>query len=149
MSGYLLDTSVLSTFAPDRPPIPKLLQDWIVEQGRREMLFMPSIVIMEIQRGIAKLRRSGAIERPQRLERWLDLLLTEFGQRIINLDIAVAREAGRLEDAAIARGRHPGVADVLIAATARSHGLQVLTTNLKHFSGLDVPHFNPLVGDLP
>ncbi|WP_352801978.1 hypothetical protein [Mesorhizobium sp. M0909] len=43
----------------------------------------------------------------------------------------------------MARGANPGLADVLIAATARLHGLSVLTANTRHFAILDVPYLNP------
>ena len=73
----------------------------------------------------------------------IENLVVEFDQRIIPVDPAVAREAGRLEDATIARGFSPGLADVLIAATARLHDLSVLTANTRHFAALDVPYLNP------
>lgn len=149
MNGYLLDTSVLSAFAPDRPPVPQPLRDWIIEQGARETLFTSAIVIAEIQRGIAKLRRAGGAARLHRMEAWLAAMLDQFGGRIIAVDVVVGREAGELNDAMMARGRQPGLADVLIAATARVHQLEVLTANIRHFAVLDVPHFNPLQGKLP
>jgi predicted nucleic acid-binding protein len=48
-----------------------------------------------------------------------------------------------MDDAATARGRHPGLADVIIAATAAVHGLTVLSANGKHFEALDVPSVDP------
>ncbi|MEI8697683.1 MAG: type II toxin-antitoxin system VapC family toxin [Mesorhizobium sp.] len=143
MSDYLLDTSFLSAFAPGRTPIPQHVQKWIAEQRERGSWHMSSIVILEVERGIAKLKRSGGHAKVERISRWFESLLIEFDQRILPVDVAIAREAGRLEDATIARGVNPGLADVLIAATARLNGLSVLTANVRHFAILDVPYLNP------
>ena len=40
-------------------------------------------------------------------------------------------------------GRHPGLADVLIAATARVIGADVLTRNVRHFAPLGVVAVDP------
>lgn len=149
MSEFLLDTSVLSAFAPDRLPVPENLRHWIVVQGERRALFVSSITIVEIQRGISRLRRSGGTARANRLEDWLANLLVEFSREIIPVETEIARHAGRIEDAVIAIGRNPGLADVLIAATAQMNDLLVLTTNVRHFAVLSVPHLDPFSEDLP
>jgi predicted nucleic acid-binding protein len=48
-----------------------------------------------------------------------------------------------MADAATAAGRHPGLADIVIAATAKRRELTVLTRNLKHFVPLDVACTDP------
>ncbi len=143
MSGYLLDTSFLSAFAPDRAPLPSRVQTWVAEQRERGAWYMSSIVVLEVERGIAKLMRSGGIAKAERLSLWFENLVIEFGQRIVPVDAVVAREAGRLEDVTIGRGFSPGLADVLIAATARLNDFTVLTANVRHFAALDVPYLNP------
>jgi hypothetical protein len=45
----------------------------------------------------------------------------------------------------MAQGRHPGFADVAIAALAQNAGLLLLTCNLKHFEPLGVACADPLV----
>ncbi|MEP6566533.1 MAG: type II toxin-antitoxin system VapC family toxin [Mesorhizobium sp.] len=143
MNDYLLDTSFLSAFAPDRPLLPSHVQQWVAEQRERGTWHMSSIVVLEVERGIAKLIRSGGHAKAERIRDWFERLLPEFDQRILPVNTAIAREAGRLEDATIARGFNPGLADVLIAATARLNGLSVLTANVRHFAVLDVPYLNP------
>jgi predicted nucleic acid-binding protein len=96
-----------------------------------------------MQKGVAKLRRLGAAARAETLERWLIDLLVQFDQRVLAVTASVARRAGNLEDAAIATGRSPGFANILIAATAQEHDLTVLTSNPRHFAMLGVPHFDP------
>ena len=95
--------------------------------------------------GIGKLRRAGGVERADRLDRWLDGLLDLYADRILPLDAQAARLAGQMSDAAIAQGRHPGFADVAIAALAQKAGLLLLTRNLKHFEPLGVACADPLI----
>jgi predicted nucleic acid-binding protein len=149
LSDYLLDTSFLSAFAPDRTPLPSHVQKWVADQRERGSWHMSSIVVLEVERGLAKLMRSGGHAKAERIRDWFERLLTEFDQRILPVNMAIAREAGRLEDATIARGFNPGLADVLIAATARLNGLSVLTANVRHFAVLDVPYLNPFAEDRP
>lgn len=141
MSGYLLDTSVLSALAPGRPEPSQRARDLFQEAGSR--LFVPSMAIAEIARGIAKLRRNGAQARADALAAWLDELERAYADHVLPFDGPVARLAGAMDDAATARGRHPGLADVIIAATAAVHGLTVLSANGKHFEMLDVPAVDP------
>ena len=142
--GYLLDTSVVSVLAPGREAfVPSPFIDWL--QAHHQELFLPAIAIAEMAQGIGKLRRAGGAERADRLDRWLDGLLAAYADRILPLDAQAARLAGQISDAAIAQGRHPGFADVAIAALAQHAGLLLLTCNLKHFQPLGVACADPLV----
>lgn len=143
MTGYLLDTSVLSAFAPERKAGSQELSIWIAAQGDAQTLYLSAITVAEVEKGIRKLHRTGGFARAERLSDWLDSLLSVFGDRILAIDPHVGRAAGAMEDAAIARGRHPGLADVLIAATADVHGLVLLTANGKHFEPLGIAYLNP------
>lgn len=64
---------------------------------------------------------------------------------MLSFDLAAARVAGALSDAAQAAGRHPGFADVAIAAIAKARELVVVTLNQRHFDPLGVEVFNPFV----
>lgn len=142
--GYLLDTSVVSMLAPGPEPfVPSPLSDWL--QAHHQQLYLPCIAIAEMAQGISKLRRADGTERAGRLDRWLDGLLSTYADRILPLDAQAARLAGEISDAAIARGRHPGFADVAIAALAQYAGLVLLTCNLRHFEALGVACADPTV----
>lgn len=147
--GFLLDTSFISAFAPDRPRPAAVVEHWVSVQSSRDGFYFSVVVVAEIERGIAKLQRLGQAGRAERLDRWLAVTLDEFSDRVLVVDARVAREAGGLDDRVVARGRNPGLADVLLAATARVHDLALLTANERHFAFLEVEHFNPLAGDLP
>ena len=126
--------------------MPRSLVDWILENEDR--IYLSAIVVAEIERGIQKLQRSGGERRAALLGNWLDELLKDFADRALPFDVASARRAGVIADAAIAIGRHPGMADVLIAATASVRGLTLLTRNLRHFEPLGVDAVDPFL-ELP
>ncbi len=141
--GYLLDTSVVSVLAPGREAfVPTPFGQWL--QAHHQALYLPSVAIAEMAQGIGKLRRAGGAERADRLDRWLDGLLAAYGDRILPLNAQAARLAGQMSDEAQAQGRHPGFADVAIAAIAQHAGLLLLTRNLKHFQPLGVACADPL-----
>jgi len=144
VNGYLLDTSVLSLLAPGRPAPAETFAIWL--RGQADRLHISTVTIAEIEQGICKLRRAGGMERAERLSHWLDAVIGLHGQRILPLDARVARLAGALSDQAIANGRHPGFADVAIAATARTHDLMLLTCNGRHFEPLGIAYHDPLDG---
>ncbi len=140
----MLDTSVVSLLAPGREAfLVTPLSEWL--QANHQALFLPAIAIAEIAQGIGKLRRGGGAERADRLDRWLDGLLASYTERILPLDAQAARLAGQISDAAIAQGRHPGFADVAIAALAQNADLLLLTCNVKHFQPLGVVCADPQV----
>ncbi|WP_075292348.1 type II toxin-antitoxin system VapC family toxin [Pararhizobium arenae] len=144
MSGYLLDTSALSRFAPGRPDVSPELRHWVREKGASDLLFVSAMTIAEIEKGIRKLERQGANARTERLRQWLEGILSTFEDRILPMDTVVALQVGTIEDDAAGRGRSPGLADVIIAATARVHGHTVVTDNIRHFEKLGVAFERPL-----
>lgn len=138
---YLLDTNVISTAAPSKAMAPAGLVAWM--DARSADLFISAVTIAEIEDGIAKARREGARRKSADLADWLETVLHLYGDRILGFDTAVARVAGALLDNARGQGQSPGFADIVIAATARRHGLTILTRNLRHFTPLGVPVLNP------
>ena len=109
---------------------------WI-SRHRPEDSFLSVVSIGEIERGIARKRTSDAGFAQQQAG-WLDQLLRLYGDRLLPVDVGVARRWGQLS-AAIG---HDG-ADLLIAATALERGLTVVTRNLRHFAPTGVAIINP------
>lgn len=126
--------------APGKPALTPELVVWL--RHHADGLYLSAVTVAEIEQGICKLRRTGGVERADRLKQWLDELLTT-SDRVLSLDSRVGREAGALSDRALAAGRHPGFADVAIAATASTHGLVLLTRNGRHFASLGVAFVDP------
>lgn len=75
------------------------------------------------------------------LERWLQDVESGFEDRILPVTIEVAAGWGRLRHA-----QPLPVTDALIAATARVHGVTVVTRNVDDFEPAGVQVFNPFIG---
>jgi predicted nucleic acid-binding protein len=138
---YLVDTNVISQGAPPRRAIATALADWMDRHS--DKLYLSSMTIAEIEGGIAKSRRDGAARKADDLSAWLETVLHLYGNRVLALDAEVARRLGQLSDHARALGRPPGLADLIIAATAAHHGLIILSRNVKHFAPLGVTAHDP------
>ena len=138
---YLLDTSVVARLAPDKVRDAQEFVQWIRE--RENALFLSVVTIAEIEQGISKLNQSGRIEKAERLAVWLDELLQNYGGRVLAVDTAVARVAGDIALAAANSGKRIGLAEILIAATARVHNALLLTRKGKHFAPLGVEYIDP------
>jgi predicted nucleic acid-binding protein len=137
---YLVDTNVISAAAPSRP-VPLALVEWM--DAHSAALFMSAVTVAEIEDGITKLRREGARRKSADLTAWLDTVLHLYGDRILAFDAATARIAGALSDRARGLGHSPGLADIIIAATAQHRGLTILSRNLRHLEPLGVAVVDP------
>lgn len=137
---YLVDTNVLSAGAPSRVASAELI-GWMDKHSAE--LFLSAVTVAEIEDGIAKLRREGATHKAADLMAWLETLLHLYGSRILPFDTATTRVAGVLSDEARAQGQAPGFADIAIAATAKHHGLTLLSRYLRHFESWGVPVIDP------
>jgi predicted nucleic acid-binding protein len=138
---YLLDTSVLSMLAPGKVEANGEFAEWV--RAHSERLFISAITIAEIEQGICKLRRLGGTARAEVLARWLVALLEKGAGQIVAFDQDIGQAAGQLSDKGIAIGRHPGFADVGIAATALVCNLVLLTRNIKHFESFGIVVADP------
>ena len=138
---YLVDTNVISEAAPSRRAAPADLVAWM--DRRSNALYLSAVTVAEIESGIAKARRERAIQKADDLTAWLDTLLHLYGDRVLSFDADTARVAGGLSDLARRQGRPPGLADIILAATAKHRTLTVLTRNLRHFTPLGVPAHDP------
>lgn len=138
---YLVDTNVLSAGAPTKTAAVPALVAWMDRNSAG--LYLSVITVAEVEDGIAKSRRLGAHRKAGRLSEWLETLLHLYGSRVLPIDPETARCVGNLADRARGLGQAPGLADLAIAATARTHGYTILTRNLRHFGPVGVPALDP------
>lgn len=143
MSGYLIDTNAISLLSSGRASSAFL--DWLKQQQQLDSLYASSITLQEIEKGVVKLElvKAGSPVKAKRLRLWLETVMSDFQDRFLPVDIAVALAAGRLEGAMLARGQNVGLADILIAATAQIHDLTVVTANIRDFEPLGVDCLAP------
>jgi hypothetical protein len=135
-AGWLLDTCVVSELVRPKP-----------DEGVREWLShhisdcrLAAVTVGEIAFGIESLphgsRRNG-------LQRWASELQQRFKERTLVTDEAVWMTFGRLKASLRSMGRPQDDFDILIAATATVHSLQLVTRNSKHFADTGVTLINP------
>jgi toxin FitB len=141
---YLVDTNILSAGAPGKAAAHAALVQWMDEHSAQ--LRLSVVTVTEIEDGIAKARRQGATRKARELAEWLETVIHLYGEQILAIDVDTAREAGNLLDGARGRGLEPGLADMLIAATARVHGLTLLTRNERDFEGCGLVVVDPFEG---
>jgi predicted nucleic acid-binding protein len=144
LSTYLLDTDVVSAFAPakaKKPAIEARVADWFDRNAER--LFLSAVTAIELEAGLLKLGRVSPGRRHSELSRWFEEILADYEKRILPLDTNVARIASQITDRSKAAGAYPGLSDVAIAATAIANDMTLLTRNLRHFSALGVNSVDP------
>jgi predicted nucleic acid-binding protein len=144
---YPVDTNVVFAWvlaispSGDGPVAREDLVRWMDDAS--DALFLSVVTVAEIEDGIAKVRRKWATRKAADLTEWLEAVLHLYGYRILPVDLAISRIAGKLSDTARGQGHAPGLADILIAATAHHHELLILTRNVRHFESLGVPVLDP------
>lgn len=143
MSGYLLDTNVISMLAPSRADASPEFLAWLEAADAENQIFLSVVTIHEIEKGIGLLDSKGAGNKAASLRLWLSGLISTYEDRILTIDADVSVISGDLEAMAIASGHKPGMADALIAGSAKRHGVTVVTRNIKHFEPFGIPVLSP------
>jgi toxin FitB len=132
---FLIDTNVISEIRKRDRADPNVAR-WVARTDAED-IGTSVLVLAEIRRGIELKRRSDS-QQARLLDRWFADMRTRLGHRVLSVDEPVA-EAWAL----------PGIPnplpliDGLLAATARVHGLTLVTRNVADVAATGVPLFNP------
>lgn len=132
--SFLLDTNVWSELRKRRAD--RTVAAWFAGVADED-IFLSVLVVGEIRRGIESIRRRDP-DQAATLERWLMGLLRDCAERILPVTREVAEEWGRLSS----RKAIPSI-DGLLAATARVHGLTLVTRNVRQLAAVGVPLLDP------
>jgi predicted nucleic acid-binding protein len=128
--SFLADTNVLGELSRPRPN-PGVLR-WA---DQIHTVNLSVITLEEI--------RYGLVWKPNaRIALWFDQFLEEHCQ-VLPVTEEVARRAGEMRGRLRARGETRTQADMLIAATAATHALVLVTRNTADFDGCGVTVLNP------
>jgi len=130
---YLLDTNVVSELKKTRPHGGVLA--WLRSVDDRD-LHLSAVTLGEIQSGIEITREQDQAKAAE-IEAWANEVAGTWN--ILPMDTAAFREWAKL----MHRRSDTLIADAMIAATARVHGLQVVTRNVRDFKEFGVGILNP------
>jgi hypothetical protein len=133
--SYLIDTNIISEIRKgDR--CDRHVSAWYASVVDDD-LFLSTLVLGEVRKGI-ELARARDPNKAATLEQWLRKVETAFGSRVLGIDSAVSDRWGRMS--AI---RPIPVIDGLLAATAVTYGLTLVTRNDRDTAGLGAAILNP------
>ena len=138
MTGWLLDTNILSELRRPRPE--RKVLDFIAAQPL-ENLHVSVVTFAEIRFGIEMVADAG---RRAKLNDWLvHKVRPMFEQRVLTISEDVMFK-GRLLVEEGPKARHTfSQPDLIIAATALDHGLTVVSRDVSDYRKARVPVLNP------
>lgn len=138
MSGWLLDTNVLSEL---RRPRPNRSAVEFVARQPLEQLFISSVTLAEIRYGIELVSEPG---RRTELDDWLTLRVRPmFEHRVLEITEDVMLRWRLLVEDGRRHGHAFSQPDLIIAATALQHGLTVMTRDVDEYVAAGAPVYNP------
>ncbi|MDA0837926.1 MAG: type II toxin-antitoxin system VapC family toxin [Planctomycetota bacterium] len=132
---FLLDTNVISELRKRRPSRP--VQNWLLQN--ESSCAICELVIGELIKGAYRLAPGDL--RAQTID-WINAVEEQFEDKTLSLDLAVLKRWGELCGESLRMGRKLSVMDSLIAATALTHSLIIVTRNTGDFPS-GVPTLNP------
>lgn len=130
---YLLDTNVVSELRKPKPHGAVLA--WFRDLEDTE-LHLCAVTVGEIQAGI-ELTREQDEAKAKEIEAWLGMVAASYN--VLPMDAAAFRAWAQL----MHRKSDTVYEDAMIAATAKIHGLTVVTRNVADFKIFGVPLLNP------
>jgi predicted nucleic acid-binding protein len=132
--GYLLDTKVISETRKNRPDSGVTA---FLSAANADALFLSVLTLGELRKGAALKYRTDSVA-ADKLTTWIDGIETIFADRLLPVDAATARLWGELSS-----NRPLSIVDTLIAATAISRGLTLVTRNIRDVASTGVPVVDP------
>lgn len=133
--SWLLDTDVLSQPAKKHGD-PRIIA-WL--ERERDRCYTSSVVIAQLAYWVRS--KEGASRK--QLQVWLDRLMDSLQGRIHGFNVSVAHVWAEQEVLFEKAGKRMPVEDSYIAATARRHGLTIVTGNDQDFRRPGLKVFNP------
>jgi len=135
---YLIDTNVISEIRKGNKANPGVRQFFDAAIQDNAPLYISAITIGELRRGVDLIFHRGDASQGKRLEDWLNTLLEEYQNNILNIDGDIALLWGKLR---VPEPEH--ALDKLIAATGIIYDLTVVTRSTKDFDNTGARLLNP------
>lgn len=135
---YLVDTNVISEARKGKKANTGV-QKFLKEADPAD-IYISAQTIGEIRRGVENIRYRGDVTQAAQLETWLDIIATQYADRVLSFDVDCSQVWGKLMSP---HPQHP--IDKQIAAIALIHNMTVVTRNVVDFEQTGVQLENPFV----
>ena len=135
---YLVDTNVISEARKGKKANLGVRKFW--KEADPADIYISAQTIGEIRRGVENIRYRGDISQAAQLDAWLDIVVTQYADRVLSFDEDCAQVWGKLMSP---NPQHP--IDKQIAAIALIHNMTVVTRNVVDFELTGVQLENPFV----
>ena len=133
---YLVDTNIISEARKGMKANPSVRR--FFKETDAADIYLSAQTIGEIRRGLENIRHRGDVPQTRKLEKWLEVIVGDYADKILSFDEECAQVWGRLMSP---HPQHP--IDKQIAAIALIHDLIVVTRNVNDFRGIGVELKNP------
>ena len=144
MSGWLLDTNILSELRRPRPE-PNVIT--FIGAQPLELLYVSTVTFAEIRFGI---ELASDANRRAELNLWLTHTIRPlFEQRVLEVSENILVAWRLLVEDGRKSGHTYSQPDLIIAATALHHGLTVVSRDTSEYRRARAPVFNPWTDPLP
>lgn len=138
MTGWLLDTNVLSELRRPRPE-PKVVA--FIQEKPLDLLYVSAVTLAEIRIGIELVTDAG---RRAELADWLaHKVRPMFEQRVLPISEDIMLKWRLLVEDGRKAGHTFSQPDLIIAATALHHGLTVVTRDVSDYERARTPVLDP------
>jgi predicted nucleic acid-binding protein len=133
--NYLIDTNIISEVRKGAK-CDRNVAAWYESIADAD-IYLSVLVLGEIRKGVERARPNDPAQ-ARALEKWLTDVIKSFAERILPIDQAVADEWGRMS-----AERPLSTIDALLAATAKMHGMTLVTRNIADVIDLGTDLLNP------
>jgi predicted nucleic acid-binding protein len=135
---YLIDTNVISELRKKNKANTGVKRFFKKINDENIKLYLSVITIGELRRGVENIRYRNDLKQASTLEKWLDTLVSNYSDMILNFTEVEAQVWGALRVP-----HHEHSIDKQIAAIALVNDLTVVTRNTDDFTGTGVRLLNP------